>query len=45
MNYKIYRIRKFLGEFPPIRLTKIIADMKRIHPAYIRRFMNVKPKT
>ena len=36
---------KFLGGCPPIKLTKIIADMKWIHYAYRRPFMNVKPKT
>ena len=36
---------KFLGGCPPIKLTKIIADMRWIHYAYLRRFMNVKPKT
>ena len=36
---------KFLGECPPIKLTKIIADMKWIHYAYLRPFMNVKSKT
>ena len=35
---------KFLGECPPTKLIKIIADMKWIHYAYLRRFMNVKPK-
>jgi hypothetical protein len=35
---------KFLGGCPPIKLTKIIADMKWIHYAYRRPFMNVKPK-
>ena len=36
---------KFLGECPPTKLIKIISDMKRIHYAYLRRFMNVKPKS
>ena len=35
---------KFLGECPPIKLTKIIADMKWLHYAYLRPFKNVKPK-
>ena len=34
----------FLGGCPTIKLTKIIADMKWIHYAYLRRFMIVKPK-
>jgi hypothetical protein len=34
----------FLGGCPTIKLAKIIADMKWIHYAYLRRFMNVKPK-
>ncbi len=36
---------KFLGGCPPIKLTKIIADMKWIYYAYLRPFMIVKPKT
>jgi len=43
-KYKTHRIMKFLGRCPPIKLTKIIADMIWIHYAYLRRFMNVKPK-
>jgi hypothetical protein len=35
---------KFLGECPPIKLTKIIADTIWIHYAYPRPFMNVKSK-
>jgi hypothetical protein len=35
---------KFLGGCPPIKLTKIIADMIWIHYDYRRRFMIVKPK-
>jgi hypothetical protein len=34
---------KFLGECPTIKLAKIIVDMKWIHYAYLRRFMNVNP--
>ena len=44
-RYKVHRIMKFFGGSPPIKLTKIIADMKRIHYDYLRLFMNVKPKT
>ena len=35
---------KLLDECPPIKPTKIIADMKWIHYAYLRPFKNVKPK-
>jgi hypothetical protein len=35
---------KFLGGCPPIKLTKIIADMKWIPYDYLRRFIIVKPK-
>ncbi len=35
---------KFLRECVPIKLTKIIADMKWIYYAYLRPFKNVKPK-
>ena len=35
---------KFLGGCPPIKLTKIIADMKWIQYDYLRRFMIVNPK-
>jgi hypothetical protein len=35
---------KFLDGCPPIKLTKIIADMKRIHYDYLRRFIIVKSK-
>ena len=35
---------KFLGGCPPIKLTKIIADMKWIPCDYLRRFIIVKPK-
>ena len=34
----------FLGRCPTIKLTKIIADTKWIHYAYLRRIMNVKSK-
>jgi hypothetical protein len=34
----------FFGGCPTIKLTKIIADTKWTHYAYLRRFMNVKPK-
>jgi len=34
----------FIG-LPNIKLAKIIADTIWIHYAYLRRFMNVKPKT
>jgi len=34
----------FLGGCPTIKLARIIADMKWIHYAYLRRFMIVKPK-
>jgi len=43
-KHKDQRIMNFLGGCPTIKLTKIIADMKWIHYAYLRRFMNVKPK-
>ena len=36
---------KFLGGCPPIKLTKIIADMKWIPYDYLMRFIIVKPKT
>ena len=35
---------KFLDGCPPIKLTKIIADMKWIHYDYLRRSIIVKPK-
>ena len=35
---------KILCGYPSIKLTKIIADMKWIHYAYLRPFKNVKPK-
>jgi|GEM_PF-1481127 len=34
----------FLGGCPTIKLTQIIADIKWMHYAYLRRFMIVKPK-
>jgi hypothetical protein len=43
-KYKDQRIMNFLGGCPTIKLAKIIADTKWIHYAYLRRFMNVKPK-
>ena len=43
-KYKVHRIMKFLGGCPPIKLIKIIADMKWIHYDYLRRFIIVKPK-
>ncbi len=42
--YKVHRIMKFLGGCPPIKVTRINADMKWIHYAYLRPFKNVKPK-
>ncbi len=35
---------KFLSGSPPSKQTKIIADMKWIHYAYLRRFIIVKLK-
>ena len=43
-KYKDQRIMNFLGGCPTSKLTQIIADMKWIHYAYLRRFMIVKPK-
>jgi hypothetical protein len=43
-KYKAHRIMKFIGGCPTTKMTKFIADMKRIYYAYLRLFMNVKPK-
>jgi Zn-finger domain-containing protein len=44
-KYKADRIMNILGECRAIKLIKIIADTKRVHYAYLRWFINVKPKT
>ena len=42
--YKTHRTINFLGKCRAIKLIKIIADTKWIHYAYLRWFINVKPK-
>ena len=43
-KYKADRIMNILGECRTIKQIKIIADTIWIHYAYLRRFINVKPK-
>jgi len=46
MIYQNLKLKEsyFFGGCPAIKLIKIIADTIWIHYAYLRRFMNVKPK-
>jgi hypothetical protein len=47
MVYQILKLKEshfYFGKCPTIKRPKIIADMKWVHYAYLRRFINVKPK-